>query len=86
MQEQGPGGLLAFYQQVTGVAQTHAYSRAFFVIALICFAGACFALPALGEARVGLRPRGGALSRAAFPSRGQRAGGVSRRSERSTSR
>jgi EmrB/QacA subfamily drug resistance transporter len=44
MQEQGPGGLLALYQQVTGIAQTHAYSQAFFVIGLICFAGAVFAL------------------------------------------
>lgn len=44
MQEQGASGLLAFYQQVTGIAQTAAYSRAFFAIGLICFAGAFFAV------------------------------------------
>lgn len=44
MQEQGASGLLAYYQQVTGIAQTTAYSQAFFVIGLICFAGAFFAV------------------------------------------
>ena len=44
MQEQGPTGLLGLYQQVTGSAQTDAYSQAFFVIGLICFAGAVLAL------------------------------------------
>jgi EmrB/QacA subfamily drug resistance transporter len=44
MQEQGSSGLLGFYQQVTGIAQTSAYSQAFFVIGLICFAGALFAV------------------------------------------
>ncbi|MDT7577051.1 MAG: hypothetical protein QOH17_3384, partial [Pseudonocardiales bacterium] len=44
MQEQGSSGLLGFYQQVTGIAQTSAYSQAFFVIALICLAGALCAV------------------------------------------
>ncbi|MDT7553671.1 MAG: hypothetical protein QOI16_2207 [Pseudonocardiales bacterium] len=44
MQEQGSSGLLGFYQQVTGIAQTSAYSQAFQVIGLICFAGALFAV------------------------------------------
>jgi EmrB/QacA subfamily drug resistance transporter len=44
MQAQGSSGLLGFYQQVTGIAQTSAYSQAFQVIGLICFAGALFAV------------------------------------------
>src|SRR4051794_23536803 len=44
MQQQGPTGLLGLYQQVSGSAQTDAYSQAFFVIGLICFAGAVLAL------------------------------------------
>jgi EmrB/QacA subfamily drug resistance transporter len=44
LQEQGPTGLLGLYQQVSGSAQTDAYSQAFFVIGLICFAGAVLAL------------------------------------------
>lgn len=44
MQEQGPAGTSGLYQQLTGIAQTDAYSRAFFAIGLICFAGAFLAL------------------------------------------
>lgn len=43
MQEQGPAGLLGLYQRLTGMAQTDAYSQAFFVVGLICLAGAVLA-------------------------------------------
>ena len=42
--QQGSAGLLGLYQQMQGMAQTDAYSHAFFTIGLICLAGAVFAL------------------------------------------
>jgi hypothetical protein len=42
-QEQGPAGLLALYQRLTGAAQTDAYSEAFLVVGLICLAGVVLA-------------------------------------------
>jgi hypothetical protein len=44
LREQGATGLYGLYQQMSGMAQTAAYSQAFFVIGLICLAGAFFAL------------------------------------------
>jgi hypothetical protein len=44
MQAQGPTGLLGLYQRTSGIAQADAYSQAFFVIGLVCFAGAFLAL------------------------------------------
>jgi EmrB/QacA subfamily drug resistance transporter len=40
----GTAELFQLYQQTAGAAQTDAYSQAFFVIGLICFAGAVLAL------------------------------------------
>jgi EmrB/QacA subfamily drug resistance transporter len=44
MQQQGAAGLFGLYQQVAGTAQTDAYSQAFLVIGVLCFAGAVLAL------------------------------------------
>lgn len=43
MQAKGASGMLGLYQQMTGAALTDAYSQAFFVIGLICLAGAVLA-------------------------------------------
>jgi EmrB/QacA subfamily drug resistance transporter len=44
MEQQGPGGLLGLYQQMSGAAETDAYGQAFLVIGLICLGGAALAL------------------------------------------
>jgi hypothetical protein len=44
LQEHDLVGLLGLYQQVTGSAQTDAYSQAFLVVGLICLGGAVLAL------------------------------------------
>ena len=59
MQEQGQAGLLGLYQRLTGMAQTDAYSQAFFVVGLICLTGAVLAAVFLhsGKPESGSSPR-----------------------------
>jgi EmrB/QacA subfamily drug resistance transporter len=54
---QNQAELLAFYQRTSGIAQASAYSQAFFVIGLLCLAGAVLALFLRGG-----KPTGGSSS------------------------
>jgi hypothetical protein len=44
VQAQGPSGMLGLYQQLSGAAQTDAYSQAFLVVGVLCLVGAVLAL------------------------------------------